>query len=256
MNLNNFVGRSTVAVALVFAAATSSHAQSFTTQQPIYQGGYPSQGNYQTETIVQTPSAEELEKASIGASFFDAGTSTITVSTVFTNSPAQEAGLQTGDMLKKLNGEAIENAQAFTAAVREMNPGDSITVTRFKDGESKDMTIGVAALSEIMKGSMVPEAGAYDNAIARQEQQLNMLRQKIKNAEMDLEDMKKTLTSQEKGVADLKTKAADDKKKAEAMKAKQAEEKAMKAKETEMMKAKEAEMMKADAMNANGSGTR
>ena len=248
MNLTTFVGRSTVAAALVFAAATSLNAQSFTTQQPIYQGGYQPQGGYQTETIVQTPSEEDLKKASIGASFFDAGTSTITVASVFTNSPAQQAGLQTGDMLKKLNGEAIENAQAFTAAIGEMGAGDSITVTRFKDDKGEDITIAVASMSDIMEGSNVPEAGVYDGAISRSEQQLSGLKQKIKNAELDLEDMKKSLASQEKELADLKTKAEEADKKAAEMKAMKAEEK-----KAADMKAAD---MKAKAMEASGSGTK
>ena len=248
MNLNNFVGRSTVAIALVFAAATFSHAQSFTTQQPVFQGGFPQQGNFQSETLVQTPSEEDLKKASIGASFFDAGASTITVASVYTNSPAQKAGLQTGDMLKQLNGEAIANSQAFTAAISEMNPGDTITVSKFENEESTDVTISVSTMSDIMKASIVPDAGAYDSAINQSEQQLSGLRQRIKNTEMDLEDLKKTLAAKEKELVDLQAKAAAEKEAAEA--------KAAEDEEAAEAKAMKEEAMKEKAMEAGGSGTR
>jgi membrane-associated protease RseP (regulator of RpoE activity) len=222
MNLNNFAGGLIVAVAFVFATATFSQAQTFATPQPVQgyiqqgvpvQGQYQIQGqvqrprNYQTEVIVQAPSKEELGKASLGASFNDAG-SAIVVGSVFTNSPAQKAGLQSGDMLRKLNGETIENSGSFNAAISAMEPGGKVTVTRYKNGKETDIEVGLATMADILKASTVAEPGAYDNIIGKSQQQMSVLRQKIKNTEMDLEDMKKALAAQEKDLADLKAKAA------------------------------------------------
>ncbi len=55
--------------------------------------------------------------------------------------PADKAGVKAGDVVRKLNGQPIENSGQLTAAITEMNPGSVATLDILRDGQS--MTIKV-----------------------------------------------------------------------------------------------------------------
>ena len=58
--------------------------------------------------------------------------------------PAAEAGLEEGDVIVELDGDAIADANGLTAAVRSHSPGDTVSVTYERDGDeaSVDVTLG------------------------------------------------------------------------------------------------------------------
>ena len=169
-------------------AAAIVCTSSVTTEAQIFQDGFQSQN----VVIVQQPTEEDMAKVDIGADLYDAGIG-VGVRSVFTNGPAQMAGLQSGDMLTKANGEAIQNLAVFKAMVQGKAAGESVKLTRSKDGK---------------------------------EQQISSLKQQIENAKADLEDMAKRLADQEKQLGELKTKAAEAKVAAEKQKAADAAKKA------------------------------
>lgn len=57
------------------------------------------------------------------------------VGSVQPDSPADEAGLQEGDVILELNGEEVEGWRNFQVAVGSMKPGADITIEIFRDGE-------------------------------------------------------------------------------------------------------------------------
>lgn len=71
------------------------------------------------------------------------------VAEVVGGSPADDAGLQTGDVITQLDGQDISDAQALTAAVREQAQGASANITYLRDGEEQTakVTLGDADLS-------------------------------------------------------------------------------------------------------------
>ena len=169
---------------------------------------------------------EQKAQASLGANFNDA-VNGVTVRSVFTNGPAQNAGLTSGDVVTKANGSPIQNAASFKAMVAGMKSGAPLKLTKLVEGKEKEVQCNLMTMAEIIKASTVPEAGPYDRAVTMGEQQLASLGQQIKNHQAELEDMNKRYQMEEKRIADLKAKAEDARAKAMEMKKMQEEKRKM-----------------------------
>lgn len=63
------------------------------------------------------------------------------VNDVFTNTPAEKAGIKSGDIITEFNGKSVEDANGLTLMVSECAPGTKTTVTIYRKGEAK--TLGV-----------------------------------------------------------------------------------------------------------------
>lgn len=63
------------------------------------------------------------------------------------DSPADEAGLSKGDVITAIDGEAVDGLDAVKDALAEHAPGDEITLTVIKEGESEPQEVTVT-LSE------------------------------------------------------------------------------------------------------------
>ena len=73
------------------------------------------------------------------ASFFNLpDASGAIVSQVTPDSPADHAGLKSGDVLRTLNGKKIANGSALQVAVSEMTPGTPIELGILRDGKPRD----------------------------------------------------------------------------------------------------------------------
>ena len=169
---------------------------------------------------------EQKAQASLGANFNDA-VNGVTVRSVFTNGPAQNAGLTSGDVVTKANGSPIQNAASFKAMIGKMQSGTPLKLTKLVEGKEKEVQCNLMTMAEIIKASTVPEAGPYDRAVTMGEQQLASLGQQIKNHQAELEDMNKRYQMEEKRIADLKAKAEDARAKAMEMKKMQEEKRKM-----------------------------
>ncbi len=77
-------------------------------------------------------------------------------------SPAFDAGLQDGDIITAVNGEAVTPA-TFADAILAFAPNDTITITVERDGESLDIevTLGLRSTIEAHRGRgiVIPEMG-------------------------------------------------------------------------------------------------
>jgi serine protease Do len=65
------------------------------------------------------------------------------ISQVTPDSPAGHAGLQSGDVIRSLDGRAIPNGSALQVAVSEMRPGDSIELGILRNGKQDTVHITV-----------------------------------------------------------------------------------------------------------------
>lgn len=65
------------------------------------------------------------------------------ISQVTPDSPAGHAGLQSGDVIRSLNGREIANGSALQVAVSEMAPGDSIELGILRNGKPQTIHITV-----------------------------------------------------------------------------------------------------------------
>jgi len=60
----------------------------------------------------------------------------VTILNIVENSAAEKAGLKEGDVIKTLNGKAVDNVDKVIEAIRTMNIGDDVTITYLRDGQS------------------------------------------------------------------------------------------------------------------------
>src|SRR5277367_4411559 len=90
------------------------------------------------------------------------------VDKVMPGTPAADAGLKTGDVITKLNGQKVEDAADLTRQVGELKPGAAIELTYLRNGAEKT--------AEAKLGDQKNEAMAKaDNAQASKDQAATML---------------------------------------------------------------------------------
>jgi serine protease Do len=68
------------------------------------------------------------------------------VGDVTAKSPAEKAGLKTGDIITELNGKKVTDSRHLKLAVARTHPGDSITLKVLRDGSTKNLQAKVREL--------------------------------------------------------------------------------------------------------------
>ena len=63
------------------------------------------------------------------------------VTTVSAGGPAASGGVQTGDIVTKFDGQSIADATALIVAIRSHAPGDQVTLTVQRNGQTQDVTV-------------------------------------------------------------------------------------------------------------------
>jgi serine protease Do len=66
------------------------------------------------------------------------------VADVTPDSPASKAGLQSGDVITKINGQDIENGTQLSLMVGETAPGRTLNITLTREGNTKEVTLTTA----------------------------------------------------------------------------------------------------------------
>lgn len=65
----------------------------------------------------------------------------VAIGKVIEGSPAAEAGLQTGDVIVKVNGDEISSSRKLTRLISEISPDHSAKVTVLRNGHERDVTV-------------------------------------------------------------------------------------------------------------------
>ena len=63
------------------------------------------------------------------------------IRTVESDTPAESAGIRVGDLVVAADGEAIDGATGLIAAIRDLEPGDTTTITVMRNGERFDLDV-------------------------------------------------------------------------------------------------------------------
>ena len=98
-------------------------------------------------TIKPTPHTEEGETVGFLDFLPDYGDVPIVVRVVEANTPASEAGLQPGDHIVAVNGEAVKSAEQVTQSIRD-HKGQPITLNVERQGKRVDITATARRLSD------------------------------------------------------------------------------------------------------------
>jgi membrane-associated protease RseP (regulator of RpoE activity) len=68
-----------------------------------------------------------------------------TIASVIAGSPAENAGLQRGDVIKAIDGTSVSDVQAIHDALKDKNPGDTVKVSITRDNNAQDVTVTLEA---------------------------------------------------------------------------------------------------------------
>lgn len=67
----------------------------------------------------------------------------IVISSVSEDSPAEQAGLEAGDVIIELNGDTIPGPESFIEVIHSYDQGDQITLTVYRSGETEAVEIDI-----------------------------------------------------------------------------------------------------------------
>lgn len=87
------------------------------------------------------------------------------VEDVVADSPAGDAGIQQGDVIVAIDGDAVNGAASLTAFVREKGAGDESVLTVVRDGSTEEVTVTLAVKEE----SATQDPGSGDQQTPGQE---------------------------------------------------------------------------------------
>jgi len=87
---------------------------------------------------------DELPRGAARAFFgvsVDAAQGGVTVLRVSSGSPAEDAGFREGDLITKVDGDDVATPAEFADAIHEHAPGDEVTLTYTRDGDTNEATV-------------------------------------------------------------------------------------------------------------------
>ena len=90
----------------------------------------------------QTPQGRQLLGVAVEEA--DNGAAVVRVAS---GSPADDAGLEVGDVITEVDGDSVSSAVDLVASIRSHDPGDEISITFERDGETETVQVTLADLS-------------------------------------------------------------------------------------------------------------
>jgi putative serine protease PepD len=106
--------------------------------------GFAIPSNTVKAVVDQLIASGKVSHAYLGVSSTDASSSGAKVASVTSGGPAASAGLQPGDVITSLGGEAVSNSSALSSLVDEHKPGDTVALTVTRDGQRKTLDVTLA----------------------------------------------------------------------------------------------------------------
>jgi putative serine protease PepD len=96
-----------------------------------------------TASLAKLKAGEKVSHAYLGVATSGAATATrgAVLGALVSSGPADDAGLRAGDIVTKIGGATITNANDLVAAVADHEPGDEVKVSAKRGSESVDVTV-------------------------------------------------------------------------------------------------------------------
>jgi len=161
-----------------------------------------------TESVILACEAKERPKghgAWVGVQLTHSGeeNSQIVIGDVQRNSPAQEAGLQTGDVITQVDGKPVGSFEAFLDEVQNAGPGHDLPLTIDRNGEKQEKVVKVGRLADApvswQRRSFDTQHSQFGNRAGQtgtgdldesMEQILEEFRQRIRTLEQQIQALK------------------------------------------------------------------
>jgi putative serine protease PepD len=95
----------------------------------------------------QIMAGQTVQHAKLGVTVADAGGSVLgaRIGSVESGSAAANAGVQSGDVVTAVDNQRIDSADALVAAIRSRAPGDQVTLTYVRNGNTATTTVTLAS---------------------------------------------------------------------------------------------------------------
>jgi putative serine protease PepD len=106
--------------------------------------GFAIPSNTAKSIVSQLIDSGKVEHAFLGVALQDATGAGAQVSRVTANTPAQRAGLRAGDVITQVDGKRIGTGDELRAAINAKSPGDQVSLTYRRDGETHTVRVTLA----------------------------------------------------------------------------------------------------------------
>lgn len=83
----------------------------------------------------------------LAGSFGFTGEDGVLIGDVSPDSPADKAGLKSGDIITRYDGKEVDSTEALRSRVADTEPGTAVEIEVFRDGESKEMKVEIGELA-------------------------------------------------------------------------------------------------------------
>jgi putative serine protease PepD len=108
--------------------------------------GFAIPSNTVRSVVSQILSTGKVEHAYLGVSLGERdGAAGAEIAAVRSGSPAETAGLRAGDVITRVDGQAVESAEEIHRAIESRKPGDKLELTVERDGEPRTVTVTLRA---------------------------------------------------------------------------------------------------------------
>jgi putative serine protease PepD len=105
--------------------------------------GFAIPSNTVRSIVSQLITKGDVQHAYLGVSIA-AGTGGVALTEVRPGTPAERAGLQQGDVITSIDGQKVSDPTSLSEAIDAKQPGDKITLTYLRDGETKTTSLTLA----------------------------------------------------------------------------------------------------------------
>jgi putative serine protease PepD len=106
--------------------------------------GFAIPSNTAKSIVSQLIDSGKVEHAFLGVALQDATGAGAQVSRVTANTPARRAGLRAGDVITQVDGKRIGTGDELRAAINAKSPGDAVSVTYRRGGETHTVRVTLA----------------------------------------------------------------------------------------------------------------
>jgi putative serine protease PepD len=106
--------------------------------------GFAIPSNTAKSIVSQLIDSGKVEHSFLGVALQDAAGAGAEISRVTANTPAQRAGLRAGDVITQVDGKSIGTGDELRAAINAKSPGDAVSLTYRRDGETHTVRVTLA----------------------------------------------------------------------------------------------------------------